>query len=131
MCLLHLNSSICFPIWHVLHYLRHNLKLCSCCHSETSSKSSKEGEAGIVGECRALIIPCTGMGMQLSCITWKHKTKPGCTQEGPDNPREGGQSAGTTGLSWRKVFSFLQSHICNSRDPFPKYKNFVDRLGET
>lgn len=49
MCLLHLNNSICFPIWHGLHYLRHNLKLCSCCHSEPSSKSSKDGEARIVG----------------------------------------------------------------------------------
>lgn len=57
MCLLHLNSSICFPIWHVLHHLRHNLKLCSCCHSESSSKSSKEGEAGIVGECRGTDYP--------------------------------------------------------------------------
>lgn len=131
MCLLHLNSSICFPIWHALHYLRHNLKLCSCCHSKSSSKSSKEGEARIVGECRALIILCMGMGTNFSCITQKYKTKPVLAQEGPGGPWAGEQSVGTNISSWRKVSSFFQSCISKSIELFSKYKSFVDRLGET
>lgn len=85
-CLLHLNSSICFPKWPVLRYLRHNLKLCSCCHFEFSSKSSEEGEAGIVGECRVLIILCTGMGTKLLCITQKNKPKSVLDKKGQGVP---------------------------------------------
>lgn len=75
-----------------------------------------------MGECRALIIPCTGMGMQLSCITWKHKTKPVFTQEGPDSPEKVDRVQVPTAhpgekssLSYSLTFVTPESHSLNTK----------------
>lgn len=128
--LLHLNSSICFPIRHALHYLRHNLKLCSCCHSKSSSKFSKEGEAGIVGECGALVFLSTKDGKKALVHHAGEQN-----QVGPHLGRARKPQSRWTEHRYpylileKSLFAFF-SLISVTLELFPKYIRFVDTLVE-